>query len=102
HVLAHLEENNTSVVEIEELNPFSNNEAIEELEANTFANQVIFGTRAEEVAEKCVKLANWKVENLKRSVSQLAVKEKIREDFIANYMAFRLSSQGQNWWQTAQ
>lgn len=101
HVFAHLNIENTSVVEVEELNPFSNNESIEELEANSFANQVIFGSRAEEFAEQCVTIAKWDIKNLSKAVVQVAKKGKIREDFLSNYMAFRLSFQGENWWSSA-
>jgi transcriptional regulator with XRE-family HTH domain/Zn-dependent peptidase ImmA (M78 family) len=101
HVFAHLENENTSVVESEELNPFSNNEAIEELEANSFANQVVLGDRAEELAEQCVSLAKWDIKNLSKAVLQISKKENIRVDFLSNYMAFRLSFQGQNWWAAA-
>ena len=101
HVFTHLTEDNSSVVEVEELSPFSNNESTEELEANAFANQIIFGNRAEEYAEACVNLASWKIENLKKAVTQISNREKIRVDFLSNYLAFRLSYQGENWWGTA-
>lgn len=101
HVFAHLENENTSVVEVAELNPFSSNEAIEEQEANSFANQVVFGDRAEHLAEQCVSMAKWDIKNLAKVVKQVAIKEKIREDFLANYLAFRLSYQGENWWGSA-
>ncbi len=101
HVFAHLDKDNTSVIEVEELSPFSNNESIEELEANSFANQVIFGNRAEELAEQCVAKAKWDIKNLSKAVVQVAKKEKIREDFLSNYLAFRLSFQGENWWSSA-
>lgn len=101
HVFAHLENENTSVIEVEELNPFSNNDCIEELEANSFANQVIFGDKAIELAEKCVELAKWKIENLKDAVVQVSKEEKVRIDLLSNYLAFRLSNQGENWWGSA-
>lgn len=101
HVFAHLDEVNTSVIEIEELNPFSNNESIEELEANSFANQVIFGGRAEKLAEQCVEDAKWEIKNLSNAVTKISKKEGIRKDFLANYLAFRLSFQGENWWGSA-
>ncbi|MBL7722752.1 MAG: ImmA/IrrE family metallo-endopeptidase [Chitinophagaceae bacterium] len=101
HVFAHLDEANTSVVEVEEMNPFTNNESIEELEANSFANQVIFGSRAEELAEQCVANAKYDIKNLARAVVQVSKKEKVREDFLSNYLAFRLSYQGENWWSSA-
>ncbi len=101
HVFAHLDKNDTSVVEVEELNPFSNNDSIEELEANSFANQVIFGNRAEELSEQCVTIAKWDIRNLTNAVVQVAKKANLREDFLANYIAFRLSFQGENWWGSA-
>jgi transcriptional regulator with XRE-family HTH domain/Zn-dependent peptidase ImmA (M78 family) len=101
HVFVHLDEENTSVVEVEELKAFSNNDSIEELEANSFANQFIFGMRAEELAERCAKLANWDIKNLKKAVEQVASEENIRVDFLSNYLACRLSYQGENWWGSA-
>ena len=101
HVFVHLDKENSSVIETEELSPFSNEGIVEEQEANTFANQVIFGNRAEELAERCVESANWKLENLKKAVGKISKEENIREDFVSNYIAFRLGLQGQNWWGTA-
>jgi len=101
HVFVHLQKENTSVVELEELNPFSDSESLEELEANAFANQVIFGDDAERLAEVCVESAEWKLENLKQAVIKISKKEKIQVDFLANYLAFRLAYQGQDWWATA-
>jgi transcriptional regulator with XRE-family HTH domain len=101
HVFAHLDKDNTSVIEVEELNPISNNVSIEELEANSFANQVIFGNRAEELAEQCVTEAKWDIKNLSKAVVHVANKEKIRKDFLSNYLAFRLNYQGENWWSSA-
>lgn len=101
HVFAHLDKDNTSVIEVEEPNPFSTNDSIEELEANSFANQVIFGNKAEDYAEECVTAAKWDIRNLSKAVAQIAKKEQVREDFLSNYIAFRLSHQGENWWGSA-
>lgn len=102
HVFAHLEEANTSVIETEELTPYSSkDESPEELEANAFAHQVLFGAKAEELAEKAIAKANYKIENLKNSVVKVADSEGIRVDFLSNYLAYRLSFQGENWWGTA-
>jgi Zn-dependent peptidase ImmA (M78 family) len=100
HVLVHLNKLNTSVIETEEITPFSNG-TTEELEANAFANQVLFEDKAEELADKSVKAANYKLENLKQAVIQVSKKENIRADFLANYLAFRLKDQGENWWGAA-
>ncbi len=101
HVFAHLSDDNTSVIEVEELNPFASNESTEELEANTFANQIIFGKRAEDLAQQCVVEAKADIRNLSKAVKQVAKKEKVGTDFLSNYLAFRLSNQGENWWGSA-
>lgn len=101
HVFVHLDKHDTSVIEVEELNPFANSDSSEELEANSFANQVIFGVRVEELADQCVKLAKWNIKNLTPAVKQVAKTQKVREDSLSNYLAFRLSYQGENWWASA-
>jgi transcriptional regulator with XRE-family HTH domain len=101
HVFADLDEPNSSVIELEELTPTLDNDSQVELEANTFANQVIFDKKAEELAMRCIETASYKLENLKGAVKQVAKQQKIREDFLSNYMAFRLQLQNENWWGTA-
>jgi len=101
HVFAHLSEINSSVIESEELSPFSSQDTIEEREANSFANQVVFNGKGEELAQQCVAVAG-NIENLKKAIAKIARQENIREDFLANYIAYRLSYQGENWWPTAQ
>lgn len=101
HVFAHLENENTSIVELEEVNPFDNNSSIEEREANAFAGQFIFEDRAESMVAEVMELSHFKIDQIKKSVSIVAEKEKIPVDFLANYMAFRLQMSKQNWWATA-
>ncbi len=98
HALAHLDQANSAVVETQELNPFINNDTLEEREANTFSHQVLFGDRAEDILNHCVKLTKGRMENLKSAVSNISRSENIREDILANYVAFRLSLSDQNWW----
>lgn len=100
HVLEHLDDENTVIVEKEEISPFTNIDSKEE-KANYFANYLIFNGRAEELAQKCVKVAEGKLERLKSAVIHVAKQENIGEDFMANYIAFRLSQQGENWWGAA-
>jgi hypothetical protein len=101
HVFVHLDKMNSSV--IEEVNPgvILSNSSTEELEANSFANKLIFGDKAEILAQKCVDLAGNDIRLLKHSVKQIAEEESIRVDFLSNYLAYRLDSEGQNWWGTA-
>lgn len=73
----------------------------EEFEASKFAGEVGLLQRAEELAEKCADFASGSVERLKQAVPVIAHKEAVRADFLANYLAFRLSLQNINWWGTA-
>ena len=57
--------------------------------------------RAEELAELCVRAAKGGVERLKAAVPRVATRENVPVNALANYMAFRLSLQGINWWGAA-
>jgi transcriptional regulator with XRE-family HTH domain len=74
----------------------------EEEAASQFAGDVILAGRAEELAQLCVTEAKGRVEWLKRAVPEVASREKVAADALANCMAFRLSLQGINWWGTAE
>lgn len=101
HVFVHLVDDDTSVIEEDELSPVAANDSVEEREANTFANQLIFNKGVEKLANKCVAKTGKRIENLKSSVLNVAKEENVRVDFLANYMAFRLVHQEINWWGTA-
>lgn len=101
HVFAHLENENSSIIETEEMNPFGNNNSEEEREANTFANKFIFGDESEMIARSIFKKADNKVEYLKNVIEPAAEEFKIGSDFIANLIAFRLQFNHINWWGTA-
>lgn len=73
----------------------------EEQDASQFAGDVMLAGRSEELAELCVQASSGAVEYLKAAVPRVAAKEKVQLDDLANYMAFRLSMQGINWWGTA-
>lgn len=73
----------------------------EEEKANLFAGDVMLSGRAEELAQLCVTEAKGKVELLKAAVPNVAYRNQVPTDSLANYMAFRLSLQRINWWGTA-
>ena len=73
----------------------------DEVQASRFAGDVMLAGKAEELAEKCVKAANGSVERLKAAVPKVATVAGVSVDALANYMAFRLSLQGINWWGAA-
>ena len=101
HVFVHLEVEGSSVIETEELSLISSNDSEEEGEANSFANQLLLGENVEDLAKKCVKRAGNRTERLKQAVIDIAKEENIRVDALANYLAYRLDSEGTNWWGTA-
>ncbi|MGI0014796.1 MAG: hypothetical protein ACREBU_15355, partial [Nitrososphaera sp.] len=101
HVLSDLDSENAGIIEHEEISPFSNSESEIERDANAFANILILNGRAEALVEKCIKEARGKMELLKNAVIQIAQSENVGVDSLANYLAFRLSRQGQDWWGTA-
>ena len=73
----------------------------EERVASQFAGDVILDGRAEELTQMCVKAAGGIVERLKTVVPKVAKRERVAPDALANYIAFRLSLQGLNWWGAA-
>jgi transcriptional regulator with XRE-family HTH domain len=76
-------------------------ESLDEQAASRFAGDVMLAGRSEELAEKCVEVAKGSVERLKAAVPRVAKQEHVPVDFLANYMAFRLSLQKINWWGAA-
>ncbi|MDY0279040.1 MAG: helix-turn-helix transcriptional regulator [Salinivirgaceae bacterium] len=77
-------------------------ESPEEEDASLFAGDVILAGRAEQLAQICVREARGTVELLKSVVPKVAVRQDVPVDALANYMAFRLSLQGINWWGAAE
>lgn len=74
----------------------------EEDEANYFAADVQLGDNVDDVAEECILASRNNMSNLKREVTRIAQKHKMEVGGLANYIAFRLSTeQNQDWWGTA-
>ncbi len=99
HVASHLDAAHPTFVEKEEISPHA--AAGEERQASRFAGDAILSGRAEELTQLCVAEAGGATERLKRAVQRVAEAEHVPVDALANYIAFRLSRQGQNWWGTA-
>ncbi len=76
-------------------------ESPEERAATAYSGDVLLNGRAEELVELCVQAAGGRVERLKTVVPKIADREGVATDALANYMAFRLSLQGINWWGAA-
>jgi dephospho-CoA kinase len=94
----HLEE--YPVIEDAELSP-SRRLSAEELEASEFAGDVVLAGKAEDLVHQCVSASSGNVQRLKTVVPQVAQSGGVPVDALANYVAFRLSLQGINWWGAA-
>lgn len=73
----------------------------EEIAASQFAGEVVLDGKAETLAQACVQAARKSVERLKSVVPVIAAKNSVGVGALANYLAFRLSWQGVNWWGAA-
>lgn len=73
----------------------------EEIAASQFAGEVVLDGKAETLAQACVQAARNSVERLKSVVPTIAAKNAVSVGALANYLAFRLSWQGVNWWGAA-
>ena len=73
----------------------------EEQAASNFAGNVVLEGRAEELVAQCVDAARGKIPYLKSVVPEVAQRAGVVVDHLANYLAWRLSLQGENWWGTA-
>lgn len=104
HEFRHAAENPASpthaVIEAAETSPERLN-SDEEQEASWFAGEVSLGGRAEELVEKCVSEAQGSIPRFKAVIPAVAKAEGVEPAALANYMAYRLSLQGENWWGTA-
>ena len=73
----------------------------EEQEATSFSGDVMLDGRAEELAQMCVSVAGGRIARLKSAVPKIAAAEDVEVGALANYLAYRLSFSGHNWWGTA-
>lgn len=89
-----------SVVEESET-PDIRRESKEEKRANRFAAEVVLDGRAIELAQKCMDEADGRMEWLKRVVPAVAKDAGVPVDGLAEYVAYRLTEQGQDWWGAA-
>ncbi len=86
---------------IEELASTDENYVKNEEVANLFAGAVLLGKPTDPLIHMCFEEANYKIPNLKISVQNVARREKVPIDILANCVAFRVSQEGMNWWGTA-
>ncbi|HEY3295643.1 MAG TPA: XRE family transcriptional regulator [bacterium] len=102
HAASHTDEPDVAVIEQQDiLMPGETPESEEEADATWFAVAVMLNGRPEELLQECVTEARGQVPWLKRAVPQVAERNQVDVGVLANYLAYRLSQQGTNWWPTA-
>jgi Helix-turn-helix len=72
-----------------------------EIEANEFAGAALLGSKVDGLARAAAARAGRRVELLKAVVPAVAREGAVPVDAFANFLAYRLSLQGINWWGTA-
>lgn len=100
HAGQHPEADTLEVIEDDETS-VERRESGEEVAASQFAGDVVLNGNAETLAQACVRAARNSVEQLKSVVPMIAAKNSVSVGALANYLAFRLSWQGVNWWGAA-
>jgi hypothetical protein len=73
----------------------------EEKYASMFAGNVVLYGRAEELVKLVLRETDNDIRRFKAAVPKIAAREGVGTGSLANYIAFRLSLQGENWWGTA-
>jgi len=73
----------------------------EEKHASMFAGNVVLSGRAEELVALVLQETGGNIPRFKAAVPMIAEREGVGTGSLANYLAFRLSLQGENWWGTA-
>lgn len=76
-------------------------ESTEEVSASNYAGILTLGKDADKYVEECIDEANGRVELFKSSVINTSKRNNINAGLLANFLAFRLSLQGVNWWGAA-
>ncbi len=74
----------------------------EEKRATWFASQTTLAGRSEDLFKMAMRAADDDLRSLKRAVLRVGSSEDADVGALANYAAFRLSLQGENWWGAAQ
>ncbi len=73
----------------------------EEKHASMYAGNIVLDGRAEELVAIVQKETNGLIPRFKATVEAVAAREGVSAASLANYIAFRLSLQAQNWWGAA-
>jgi transcriptional regulator with XRE-family HTH domain/Zn-dependent peptidase ImmA (M78 family) len=99
HAILHISDTRPTILEPGEISQIP--EGGEEEEASDFAQTLIFHSKVEHLAKACVQKAKGNLRMLKSIVPHVARQHGVPTDALANYMAYRLEMQNENWWGAA-
>lgn len=99
HLARHVGVESPSVVESQEIDPVESDDD-DEQEASDFAGELLLGS-PDQLAHELAERTEHSLPRLKQEVIRLAGERDIEVDALANYMAWRLSKEGDDWWGTA-
>jgi len=103
HELAHLLKghvtDDVAVIEEQPISPDVDDP--QEDEANDWAEDVIFDGNSEAIEAACAKECGSNLRLLKQVVPTVAARFNVNCGALANYMAYRLASEGKDWWGAA-
>jgi Zn-dependent peptidase ImmA (M78 family) len=94
HVVQHLRLETPAIVEFEEIGRAGELED-EEVEASDFAGELLLGD-PDAIAQKVVSAAGGATERLRSAVPRVAAREGVDVGVLANYMAYRISTEQRN------
>lgn len=100
HIGQEPDKDELSVIEESET-ALARRESEEEQAASQYAGDVVLEGRAEDLVQACIQQAGMDVKLIKKFLPLVAKREDVSVASLANYMAFRLSIEGFNWWGAA-
>jgi len=101
HVLSKPEERNLSIVDSDGVARPEDDYLDEEEEATEFAGECALEGSAEKLVHAAHVRSKQNLRNLKSAITEIASEHHADLGLLANYMAYRLSLQGINWWGAA-
>lgn len=93
-------EKNREMIEYSETSK-ERRESEEERAAGKFSGDVVLDGRGDELVVKCIQAADSSIERLKSVVPQIAKRENVPVDALANHLAYKMSLVGKSWWGAA-
>jgi len=100
HAVQHPDISNSDIVELPPTSA-ERRDSEDEVDASEFAGEVILAGHDEELVEACRDATQGHLQRLKKELPGVARKIGVDLAAAANFMAFRLSQEGTNWWGTA-